>query len=83
MKGQDLDRLLIPEDSEEVEEREHAVDLRRARISGSEAFHLTKCSNYLVLESQPPHNIVNLLFTIAINPRFDKNYFKPGSDQSL
>jgi len=32
LTGRNLDRLLIPEDREEVEESEHAVDLRRARI---------------------------------------------------
>ena len=29
-------------------------------------FHLTQCINQMVLESQLPHKIVNLLFTIIL-----------------
>ena len=34
--------------------------------------HLTECMNSLVLESQPPHKVVNLSFTIAdLNNKFE------------
>jgi hypothetical protein len=41
------------------------VDCRSGKRCPPRQIHLTECVNRMVLESQLPHKIVNLLFTIT------------------
>jgi len=58
------DRVLAVEGS--VLHCREVFDLAPAVRFGVEFFCQTQCFHYLVLESQPPHKIVNLIFKLVI-----------------